>query len=39
MAEMLVPVDVFIKSKGEFGIYKDIAGNIAYSADKEGVRV
>jgi predicted nucleotidyltransferase len=39
MAELLIPVDVFIKSKKEFGIYKDIVGNIIYSADKEGITV
>jgi predicted nucleotidyltransferase len=39
MAELLIPVDVFIKSKKEFGIYKDVVGNIVYSADKEGITV
>jgi predicted nucleotidyltransferase len=37
MAEQLIPVDVFIKSKADFERHKKVVGNIAYSANKEGV--
>ena len=37
MAEQLIPVDVFIKSKADFKRYKKVVGNIVYSANKEGI--
>jgi predicted nucleotidyltransferase len=39
MAEQLIPVDIFIKSKEEFEKGKEIVGTIVHAAAKDGVEL